>query len=100
MPPMEMPTVAPAPAATPVATTSVTIQSFAFSPQAIVVPVGATVTWTNQDVEQHTVTAVDRSFDSDALNQGQSFGFKFTKAGTYHYQCLIHPQMTGTVVVR
>jgi plastocyanin len=98
--PMVMPTAAPAPAATPVATTTVTIQNFAFSPPAIVVPVGATVTWTNRDAEQHTVTAVDRSFDSDALNPDQPYSFTFAKAGTYQYMCLIHPQMRGTVVVR
>ncbi|MEA2146847.1 MAG: hypothetical protein QOG59_2434, partial [Solirubrobacteraceae bacterium] len=25
---------------------------------------------------------------------------KFTQAGTYHYICLIHPFMQGTVVVK
>jgi len=97
---MVMPTAPSAPVATPVATTSVAIQNFAFSPQVIVVPVGAKVTWTNQDVEQHTVTALDRAFNSDALNQSQPFSFTFAKPGTYQYQCLIHPQMLATVVVR
>jgi plastocyanin len=29
-----------------------------------------------------------------------SFAVTFTKAGTYHYECVIHPNMDGTVVVR
>lgn len=84
---------------TPVATTSVTIQNFAFNPPAVVVPVGATVTWTNQDIEEHTVTARDKTFDSDVLGSGKSFSFTFTRAGTYEYLCSIHTSMAGKVVV-
>ena len=40
-----------------------------FNPNPIQITAGSTVTWTNQDIEQHTVTAIDRSFSSDALNQ-------------------------------
>jgi plastocyanin len=85
--------------ATPVATKAVTIQNFAFSPSVITVPVGSTVTWTNQDIEQHTVTARDKSFGSNAIDQGQSFSNRFTKAGTYPYFCEIHPYMVGSVIV-
>lgn len=97
--PMVMPTTAAAVAATPVATTSVTIQNFAFSPAAIVVPVGTTVTWNNQDLEEHTVTARDKTFDSDVVGSGKSFSFTFTRAGTYDYLCSIHTSMVGRVVV-
>lgn len=38
--------------------------------------------------------------NSGIVNPGQSFTLTFTKAGTYQYQCLFHPQMTGTVVVQ
>jgi plastocyanin len=96
------PMVAPAPSATagrPVATSAVAIRNFAFSPPAITVPVGTTVTWTNDDVEQHTATANDKSFDSDALNNGKSYSFTFSKAGTFAYSCLIHPDMLGQVIV-
>src|SRR5579872_450931 len=46
---------APAPAspsASPVATNSVAIRNFDFSPVAITVPAGTTVTWKNGDIEQ------------------------------------------------
>lgn len=94
-----MPTAVATVAATPVATTSVTIQNFAFSPAAIVVPVGATVTWNNQDLEEHTVTARDKTFDSDVIGSGKSFTFTFSRAGTYNYLCSIHTNMAGKVVV-
>jgi len=86
-------------AVAPVATTSVTIQNFAFSPAVISVHVGQTVTWTNKDIEQHTATARDKTFDSDVLDTNKSYSFTFTKAGTYDYNCLIHPDMVGKVIV-
>ena len=89
----------PSPAEAAVATTNVVIENFAFSPTTISVPVGSTVTWTNNDVEQHTVTARDRGFDSDAIASGQSFQFTFTRAGAYEYFCQIHPHMVGRVTV-
>lgn len=86
-------------AVAPVATTSVAIQNFAFSPPVISVRVGQTVTWTNEDIEQHTATARDKAFNSDVLDNGKSYAFTFTKAGTYDYNCLIHPDMVGRVIV-
>jgi plastocyanin len=52
------------------------------------------------DDEPHTVTSLDGLFRSGALDQDESFSFKFTKPGTYRYVCTIHPRMTGEVVVR
>ena len=85
--------------APPVATNSVSIQNFDFSPTAITVPVGTTVTWTNNDIEQHTVTARDKAFNSDAIANEKTFTFTFDKAGSFEYFCQIHPHMVGTVVV-
>src|SRR5437870_13655765 len=89
----------PTVAATPVATNRVAIENFAFGPPAVTVAVGSTVTWTNRDLEQHTVTARDRTFNSDAVDSGQTYAFTFSKSGTYDYVCLIHPHMVGKVVV-
>jgi plastocyanin len=84
---------------TAVAASAVKIANFAFGPAAITVPAGTTVIWTNADIEQHTITARDRTFNSDALDGGKSFKFTFSKAGTYDYFCQIHPYMVGKVVV-
>lgn len=93
--PQSAPTTAPV----PVATNSVSIQNFDFSPVAVTVPAGTTVTWTNKDIEQHTVTARYKAFNSDALNNGTSFSWTFSTPGSYEYFCLIHPHMVGAVVV-
>jgi plastocyanin len=78
---------------------AVTLQSFAFSPDAITVPIGTTVTWTNKDSVTHTVTSDSGAFDSRRLDQGQTFQFTFNTAGTFAYHCNIHPSMTAKVVV-
>ena len=79
---------------------SVTIKNFDFHPMAISVPVGATVTWKNMDGEPHTVTSVDGAFRSPALDEDDTYSFKFTKPGVYKYLCTIHPRMMASVTVR
>jgi len=70
--------------------------------------VGSMVTWRNEDTVPHTATSgivennvpkPDGAFDSEFLNKGQSFSFVFDKTGEYDYYCLIHPYMTGKVIV-
>jgi plastocyanin len=78
----------------------ISIHEFMFSPTAMTVPAGTTVRWKNLDGEPHTVRSVDATFKSDALDQNDSFVFKFDKPGTYRYVCSIHPQMVGTIVVK
>lgn len=86
---------------TPVSSNAVAIKNFAFAPAALIVKVGTTVTWTNQDTDDHTVTSQGSGgpLKSVALGTGQTFSYTFTKAGTYSYYCTIHPFMTATVTV-
>jgi len=79
---------------------AVTIANFSFGPSTVEVPVGTTVTWTNTDSTNHTVTADDGSFDSKAISSSQTFTQTFSTAGTFKYHCSIHPTMTGTVTVK
>ena len=88
----------PAAPASPVATTSVSIANFAFSPAAIMVKAGAAVTWTNQDQDAHTV-AITGAPVSQPLQNGDTFTHVFAQPGTYSYLCTIHPYMRGMVVV-
>lgn len=77
----------------------IAIRNFAFVPATITIKKGETVTWTNEDSVGHTATALDGTFDSGILQQGKSFSFTFTKAGTFDYKCTPHPNMRGKVVV-
>ncbi len=103
--------VAPAtPAATPEACgtptaaageVTVAIKDFAYDPASVEVPVGGSITWTNQDSTKHTATAKDKAIlQSGALDQGESFTQTFTMAGTYEYFCEFHANMKGTIVVK
>lgn len=78
---------------------SVTIAGFAFDPASLDVAAGTTVTWTNQDSTQHTVTAADGSFESGAIAEGGTFSQTFDTPGTYAYACRFHPTMKGTITV-
>ena len=78
----------------------VTIDNFVFGPQAVTVPVGTTVTWTNRDDIPHTVVSTEGVFKSKVRDTDEKFSYTFTKAGTYPYYCSVHPKMTGTVVVK
>ena len=97
-----LPAAAPPVAGTPPAdqTAAAAIAQFAFQPPTLDVPVGTTVTWTNQDPAPHTVTAADGSFASEILDAGATFGFTFGTPGTFAYTCQVHPSMEGTVTVR
>jgi plastocyanin len=94
------------PEASPEASTSggateqaVTIQGFAFNPPTLSIPVGTTVTWTNQDSAPHTATDTGGAFQSGKLDQGQSYSFTFDTPGTYNYHCEFHANMTATITV-
>jgi plastocyanin len=98
--PVPAPAPAPAPAAPAPAPTAaaVEIHDFAFMPKTIAVPVGTTVTWTNEDGTEHNVTGA--GLKSASFGAGGTYSYTFAKAGTFMYACSLHPQMKGTVTVR
>jgi plastocyanin len=81
---------------------TIKIDNFRFTPKELTVPIGATVTWVNDDDVPHTATSKSDppAFDSKALDTDQTFSFKFTRPGTYKYFCKLHTHMTGTVIVK
>lgn len=86
--------------ASPVAAgATVDIADFMFAPGELEIEAGTTVTWTNQDESQHTVTAEDDAFDSRILPQGDSFEQRFDAPGSHRYICALHPFMKGSIVV-
>jgi predicted secreted protein with PEFG-CTERM motif len=77
-----------------------------YIPAEVTIDVGGEVTWTNDDSAAHTVTSgtieggPDGVFDSGLFLAGKTFSHKFEEAGEYPYFCLVHPWMTGTVIVQ
>ncbi len=67
---------------------------------------GSTVVWENNDVNSHTIQSQDIEgkpsglFSSSLLQTGDSYEFKFTESGEYHYYCTIHPWRIGVITVR
>jgi len=63
------------------------------------------VRWENADTAAHTVTSgtpedgPDGIFDSSLFAPGKDFEYQFTEAGNFDYFCLVHPWMTGVVIV-
>lgn len=90
---------APGPAAA--ATQQVMMQGYAYSPAALTVRVGDTVTWMQHDEAPHDVvtTSAPVAFRSPRLSAGQSWSYTFRQPGTYAYYCSVHPDMRATVTV-
>lgn len=81
---------------------AVDIKDIKFEPHDVTVPAGATITWTNSDSVAHNVTKEDgpgADFESDTLNQGDTFEQTFDEAGEIKYVCTIHPGQDGTITV-
>jgi plastocyanin len=78
---------------------TVVIADMAFAPAELVVPAGMTVTWVWDDgTIPHDVTFDDGP--ASPLQETGTWSRTFDQPGTHPYICSIHPQMTGTVVVR
>lgn len=79
----------------------VEIVDFCFSPTALEVTAGDTVTWTNQDQAPHTVTGANVSWgDPSDIGKDGSVSQTFRTPGVYPYYCAFHPGMIGAVLVR
>lgn len=101
------------------------LQGLDYYPAGITVDAGDTVTWTFPAGEPHTVTllgpratppppsdpsvaqpAGGTTYDGSTYTSsgfkllGQKYSLTFTKAGTYHVYCLIHPGMEQTITVQ
>ena len=76
-----------------------------FLPSSLEIISGDTVSWSNDDTAAHTVSSgdptqgLDGIFDSSLFMAGYTFEFTFDNAGTYPYFCMVHPWMTGEIIV-
>jgi hypothetical protein len=71
----------------------------------ITIAVSDYVDWENADTVGHTITSgtpkdgPDGKFDSSLIDPGKSFVYQFTEPGRYPFFDMVHPWMTGVVIV-
>ena len=76
-----------------------------FMPSTAVIALGGTVTWENTDNAAHTATSgsatdgPDGVWDSSLMMVNGSYSVTLDEAGTYPYFCMVHPWMSGTIIV-
>jgi plastocyanin len=86
--------------------TTVTMKDEAFDPPRIIVSLGTTVIWVDDDLPEHFVNSDPHpthnmlpALNSDALNDGDTYEFTFDRAGDWGYHCSSHTGMTGRILV-
>lgn len=84
------------------ATASVVMKGKAFFPRVVVVPVGGTVEFPNQDPIFHNAFSVsgENRFDLALYKRPKVGSATFRHPGVVRVYCNIHPQMSAVVVVR
>jgi plastocyanin len=84
------------------ASATVVMKSKAFVPRVVVVTVGGTVEFPNQDPVFHNVFSVsgENRFDLDLYKKPKSGVARFERPGLVRVYCNIHPQMSAFVLVR
>jgi len=75
------------------------IKDFKYNPTPAKIHTGDRVTFVNDDDEPHTVTATDKSYDSEGLDTNNTWQHVYTKPGRYTYFCELHPYMKAVVIV-
>lgn len=79
---------------------TVVIADCSFDVPILYVDRGTTVSWTNKDPFQHTVTGLNYSWGtSEALEQDDVVSQQFRRDGVFPYFCNFHPGMVGVVIV-
>lgn len=90
-------------AATGALVASVEARDFAFFPGIVIIPQDASVRWISTDpsfTHTSTSTASPPLWSSGLFSLGQSFEHQFAELGEFHYECVLHSEMSGTVNVR
>lgn len=72
-------------------TSQVSMTGSQFQPRNIHVDVGTTVTWTNDDTTEHTVTSASDNWNLDkSVPGGESVEHTFEEDGIYDVYCTLH----------
>lgn len=75
----------------------VPIQDFIYASTPIRPRIGDTVTWVNEDIVPHTVTAEDGDWDSGEIAPGGRWSMTLAADTAAAYYCVFHPQMKAAL---
>lgn len=81
--------------------TEIKLLPCAFAPTVTYVAVGSEVTFFNGPNFSHLITGANREWGSAdvEIQPGQKVSYTFDTAGIYPYACVLHPGMSGAIVV-
>jgi plastocyanin len=86
---------------------TVTLHNFQFNPMTVTIKPGTTVTWKWEDGAEgtHNLTPLKKKggllFKGTGNRASGTYSVTFTKAGTYYYECSIHPlTMQAKIIVK
>jgi plastocyanin len=82
------------------ATFSISITKAGFTPSAVTIAVGDTVTWRNDDTSSHQIESKSAGFSSPLLRPGETYSFTYKEAGRFAYQDQSVKRNRGTVTVQ
>ncbi len=77
----------------------VEIRDFIFDPAQLEIASGDRITWINRDIVPHTVTAIDRSWDSGTLERDESWETYVKEGMQPDYFCIFHPMMKARLKI-
>jgi plastocyanin len=77
----------------------VQIKGFKFVPDTLNVSVGDTIRWTNLDLAPHTATAIDGSWTTAKIVEGNTGELVVTAKTSGPYHCKYHPMMKATLTL-
>ncbi len=78
----------------------VDIRDSFFQAKTVTVQRGGHVRWTNRGKELHSVTGDATVLRSPLMPPTTWFEAQFNESGTFDYECSVHEEMTGTVIVQ
>ncbi len=88
----------------------VVINDYAFNPSSLTIQKGANVTWRNNDSVDHQLFSEGPIFSTPPreskggstplIGAGDTYTYQFNTTGTYPYNCNIHSQEKGTIIVQ
>ncbi len=88
---------------------NIKVVDYKYAPKKLTIKKGTKVkwTWSKSNLAPHNVTLIKgpkgiakRKWHSSTGTHGIKFSRTFSKAGTYHFECTIHPFMKLTIVVK